>query len=378
MRSTFRAASTGTPVGSVIVVGGGVSGLTTAWALHNAGVEVTVLEAGAEPGGTATSGAESGFIFDRGPNGFLTSNPATWQLAHDLGIAEDLVEASPGAKRRYLLKDSGLVPLPSSPVALMSTPLLTAKGKIRAAREPFVRTPAPDDESVHAFFERRFGAEVANVFAVPMVMGITSGDAREVSIGSLFPRLVEAEAESGSVLRGMMARRKNKQEGAPSGRLCSLRHGMGQLTRTLAEQLGERVHYETAADGLRRDGDRWCVSAGSRRWTADAVVTTIPALPTAELLQLISADAAEEVRGIRYAGVRVISLGFNAADVTRELDGFGFLVPRGGRARILGCVWTSTVFPGRAAAGRVLIRVIAGGTLDPAFTDLGDAEALSA
>ena len=368
----------------VAVVGGGVSGLTTAWLLlqREPSLQVVVLDAGDEPGGTATSGTGDGFTFDRGPNGFLTSNPATWQLVQDIGLGHALVEAAPEAKRRYLLFDHGLVALPHAPPSLLTTPLLSARGKLRAAREPFVRVGTDDDESVHAFFARRFGEEVATTFATPMVMGITSGDAKHTSIRTVFPTLVRAEQEFGSVIKGLAALRKQRYPDSPSGRLTSLVGGMGTLTASLANALGQRVRLGHRVTRLRPDERGWTVDGtaadGAFSVHARQVITTLPAGPTRGLLRPLSEAAAAVCDGIRYAGVRVIALGFRREQVTHPLDGFGFLVPSGGRARILGCVWPSTVFPGRAPDGHVLVRVIAGGTLDPAFVELDDAAALAA
>jgi oxygen-dependent protoporphyrinogen oxidase len=368
----------------VVVIGGGVSGLTTAWRLAERApdLKIAVLEAAEVAGGTATSGVGDGFTFDRGPNGFLTSNPSTWQLAHDLGIGQALVEAAPEAKRRYLLLDRGLEALPHAPPSLLGTPLLSARGKLRAAREPFVPTGTADDESVFAFFERRFGSEVATTFAAPMVMGITSGDARATSVRSVFPTLVRAEQEFGSVIKGMMALRKQRAPDAPSGRLTSLRGGMGVLTSALASALGARVQLGHCVESLEPTASGWSVggtaSSGPFRIHARQVVTTLPARRTAQLLRPLSELAATVAERIPYAGVRVLAMGFQRSQVRHPLDGFGFLVPRGGRARILGCVWPSTVFPGRAPEGHVLLRVIAGGTLDPEFVGLSEDAALTA
>lgn len=368
----------------LVVVGGGISGLTIAWQFlqERPAARVLVLEREQAIGGTARTEDAGGFRYDRGPNGFLTSNPSTWQLAHDVGLGDELVEASPAAKRRYLLVDHGLEALPQGPSSLLKTGLLSARGKLRAAREPFTGAGPDVDESVHSFFSRRFGREVADTFAAPMVMGITSGDARDTSIRSVFPRLVEAEQRFGSVIRGMRQLAMEKDPSGPSGRLTSLRGGMGSLTGRLAELLGDRVWPEARAASLGLIDGSWRVDverAGERTSVGAAqVVTAAPAEETATLLERLSPAAAAEARAIRYAGARVLALGFEAAAVGRDLDGFGFLVPRGGRARILGCVWPSTVFGGRAPEGHVLLRVIAGGTLDPDFVALDDAAALAA
>ena len=369
----------------VAVIGGGISGLATGWYAARAGHDVHVLEAGDAPGGTMTSLREGGFVFDAGPNGFLVTKPSTWRLCHDLGMGDKLVPASSAAKRRYLLLDDGLHAIPHGPAELVKTSLLSGRGKLRAAREPFTRRAPPRDESVHAFFAARFGKEVADRFAAPMVLGITTGDARDTSIQVLFPQLQEAERLGGSVVKGMGALAKRRRadaaargERAPEGGLTSVEGGMGALAEELAHQLGERLHTGAEVRKLERVGDGWRVHAGERVVEADRVVLCLPAPVTSRLLADVAPTAAERAADVRYAGARVVMLGFRREDVGRALDGFGFLVPRGGRARILGCVWTSTVFPGRAPEGHVTFRVIAGGTPDPGFVSLSDDEALAA
>ena len=158
----------------------------------------------------------------------------------------------------------------------------------------------------------------------------------------------------------------------------SVEGGMGALAEELAHQFGERLHTGAEVRKVERVGDAWRVHAGERVVEADRVVLCLPAPVTSRLLADVAPTAAERAADVRYAGARVVMLGFRREDVGRTLDGFGFLVPRGGRARILGCVWTSTVFPGRAPEGHVTFRVIAGGTPDPGFVSLSDDEALAA
>lgn len=371
----------------VAVVGAGISGLATAWYAQRAGHDVHVFEAAERPGGTMTSLRQDGFVFDRGPNGFLVSKPSTWRLCQELGLGDRLVPAGPSAKKRYLLLDDGLHAIPHGPGGLVGTSLLSARGKFRAAREPFTKRTPPQDESVHAFFAARFGEEVAERFAAPMVLGITSGDARETSIRVLFPQLQEAERLGGSVVKGVIALGKRKRaaaaaagEALPTGGLTSIDGGMGTLAEELATQLGDALRCSAAVTHLERGapGQGWRVHSTRGAELADRVVLCLPAPATAALLAPVAPESSRLAADVTYAGARVLMLGFKREDVGRELDGFGFLVPRGGRARVLGCVWTSTVFPGRAPEGHVTFRVIAGGTPDPGFVELDDDAAYQA
>jgi len=376
----------------VLVVGGGLSGLASAWftlqALPDA--DVTVLEREAAPGGCARSDVVDGYLVDRGPNGFLTNVPESYELAQAVGLGDRLTPATDAARQRSLWFRGALRALPTGPGAFLTSELLSPLGKARVALEPFIgRAPAGSDETVHGFATRRLGPEFADAFIAPMVLGITAGDATRTSLRSLFPRLARLEDDHGGLVRGMIARRRaartdpSEQVGGPSGpggRLTSFADGGAEtLIEGLHRALGDRVRTGAEVVGLEHaeaGGYRVRLAEGEVL-DADRVVVATPSFVAAELLQGVAPDAVDDLRAIPYAGVRVLGLGYDRVDVPRPLDGFGFLVPRGHGVRMLGCLWTSTLFPWQAPEGKVLLRVIAGGLPDPEFVDLSDDEALA-
>jgi protoporphyrinogen/coproporphyrinogen III oxidase len=376
-------------VNHVCVVGAGLAGLATAHALLRArpDLEVTVLEADAEPGGKMRTSVEDGFTFDWGPNGFLTNVPETLELAREVGLAERLRPAVDAAARRYIYRDGGLREVPTTPGTFLRSELLSLPGKLRALSEPLLGRRVRREESVHDFVVRHFGHEAARIFAGVFVAGITAGDPRALSVDALFPRLRKLEAAHGSLLQGMAAARRRAGTPATDGRLTSFEGGVQALIDALAASLGPRLRTDARVVALRDDGphapgrDRPRLTLeleDDARMDADAVVLAVPAFAAADLLSASTPDAAAALSAIRYADVTVVSLGFDRIDVARPLDGFGFLVPRGEGVRSLGVLWSSSVFPDQAPAGKVTLRVIAGGTLDPGFIALDDDETLAA
>ena len=364
----------------IAVVGGGVSGLTAAYYLSkHSDLEVTVLERSPQLGGKLGVSTPQGYTVDWAANGFLTNVTETLDLAQDLGLKAELEPAADAAKYRFLYKNGGLKPLPLSPPAFLKSDLLTPFGKVRAALEPLLGTHHEGEESVYDFLKRHFGKQVADVFAGPFVLGITSGDARELSLDALFPRFRALEREHGSLIRGMIAaQRRAKEENKPKSRLTSFKAGgVSRLIHALGDALGERVRLGVGVERLEPHSDGYTLTLSSgETLDVDAVILATPAYISAGLIQPFLPDAATELQKIPYADVQVFGLGYDRADIPDALEGFGFLVPRGEGLRVLGVLYGSSIFPGQAPKGKVLLRVIAGGSVDPDFAQLSKGDAL--
>jgi oxygen-dependent protoporphyrinogen oxidase len=352
--------------------------------------DIVVYEREDSPGGTAQTDTVGGYTIDRGPNGFLTNVPDSVDLVQALGLEAELRSATEAVKHRFLFVREALQSLPTSPAEFITTPLLGLGAKARVALEPFAHRRDPNiDETVYAFAQRRLGTAFADAFITPMVLGITSGDAKSTSLESLFPRMRALEDRHGSLLKGMIYQqrqaRKAAEEGrvrggptGPGGRLTSFRSGgVATLTKALGKALGPDLKLSIGVSGLRYEKGAFSLKLddGSAA-KADAVVLATPAFVTARLVRDLAPEAVEDLLDIPYTGVRVLGLGYARADVPHPLDGFGFLVPPGQGVGFLGCLWTSTLFPDQAPEGKVLLRVIAGGVRDPNFVDLSDDEAL--
>lgn len=344
----------------VVVVGAGIAGLTAAYRL-SARHDVTVYEREPRAGGKIHTQFIDGFVFEWGPNGFLSGATDLRELISELGLDDAVVAASPAAAKRFIFWRGTLHELPTSPPRLLSMSLLSPRGKLRALGELWVRRAADgmDDESVSQFIERRFGREVAERIVAPALLGISGGDAGATSAAAAFPRLGDLERDHGSVIRGMLRAR------AKPGRLTGFgAAGMQQLIDRLAQRLQGSLRLGAAVERLSPLGSGWRVHATSGEVEADRVIVATPADAAAGLIAPWDAELAEHVRRIVYAPMRVAGVAFCAQDVRVPLDGFGFLAARDQGVRILGALYTSTIFPAQAPAGIVYLRVFLGGATD--------------
>jgi oxygen-dependent protoporphyrinogen oxidase len=369
-------ASTAYPV---LVIGGGISGLACAYHLQQAGIPVRLLEAGSRPGGVIATREKDGFRFELGPQSFLSSEPLV-ALIDALGLKEQLLHADPRAPR-YIFVGGRLVPAPLAPPSLLTTPLFSAGTKWRLLTEILGHTrPPAEDESIAAFVRRKFGDELLNRLVAPFVSGIYAGDPERLSLRAAFPKLHEFEVQYGSVLRGAMKSRPAK--GTPRAGLCSFRDGMETLPRAIAARLGDSLLLETSVAGLRHgkaNGKPWFevdIARNNRRESlaASAVVIATPAEMTSQILLSLSNKLAPLFSGIEYAPVAVVSACYRREQIQRPPDGFGFLVPRAEGLHVLGTVFNSALFAGRAPQGMDCVTSFAGGATDPKFCELSDNE----
>jgi len=397
----------------LVVVGGGVAGLATALAARDraraAGpdLDVRVLEAAPRPGGNLRSERADGYTVEWGPNGFLDNVPATLDLVRRLGLEGELQPADAAAARRFLYRRGRLRELPTGALAFLFNSVLSLRGRLRVLGEPWSRPrPAGLDETVFAFAARHIGEEAAAVLVDAMVSGVFAGDSRQLSLASAFPKMWAMEEEHGSLVRAMMARGRERRAAkrrlaelaargesapelsrpggpaGPGGTLTSFRGGIETLIEGLVRVLareGGAVETGRAALRLERGGPaRWRVVAdGGEPVAADAVVAAIPAAPALSLVGPLDDNFEHALAAIPAAGLAVVALAYDAKDVGGAADGFGFLAPRGEALRVLGCLWDSSIFPGRAPAGKVLLRAMIGGALDPAAVLLSDEELLA-
>jgi protoporphyrinogen/coproporphyrinogen III oxidase len=361
---------------SVVIVGGGLSGLSLAYRLQRSAsqVSITLVEKDDRPGGKIHTECRDGFRVEWGPNGFLDTKPTTAALCRDLGLGARLVSASEAAARnRYLFLGGQLQRLPDSLGSFLRSPVLSWRGKWGLLTERF-RAPRRDsgDESIDAFARRRAGDEVADVLADAFVTGIHAGDPKLLSLRATFPRLVELEARHGSIMKGFAAAARQRRAEAKArgevyqrpGTMWSFREGLQPLIDDLRGALQAPVLLGAVARRIeRRDGrPTWIIHGeGQDRWDADAVVLACPAPEQAAILADFDAELAELIGGIPYNRVAVVALGYRQEDVCFPLDGFGFLVPQRDRRDLLGVQWCSSIFPDRAPPGTVLLRAMCGG-----------------
>jgi len=364
----------------VIIVGGGISGLVCAHALSKAGIQAQVLEASQHAGGLIASETRDGFSLELGPQSF-SGTPVLLALCEELGIADQLLQA-PANAPRYVLINGALKAVPLNPSAMLTTSLLSSRTKWRIARDAIGSTRAPEnDESIAAFVRRKFGEEALDWLVGPFVSGIYAGDPERLSLRSAFPQLYEAEKSAGSVIRGMLrATKSRKPRERPT--LQSFQEGNQTLVRALASKIGSNLQLGAEVVGVAARGESQDVKfevrirggASEQVLLANRLVVATDADVAGALLRDVNAGFEPLLSGIEYAPVAVVSLGYRRQDVGHSLDGFGFLVPRSSGLRTLGTVWNSSLFPGRAPAGHVLLTSFVGGATDPAAPPLSGGE----
>lgn len=360
----------------VVVVGAGISGLSAAFTLQEAAkrrgapLDLTVVDGAPEPGGHARTRQVDGFLVEEGPNGFLDKSPEARALIEALGLTARLVEARRDARRRFVLRLGRLCRVPDSPGSLLTSPVLSLPGRLRVLCEPFVNSRSEGDETVYDFARRRIGAEAAEALVDTAVAGISAGDSHQLSVAAQFPLMRAMERDHGSLVRAMFARRRG---GIGPPRLVAFDGGMRTLTGALASRLGGSIRLSTRVHAIGRVGGEWRVRvAGREAITTDHVLVAAPARTAAPMLRDFDASLSAALDAIPYAGLAVVALGYRTADVPRPLDGYGYLVARSEGLSTLGVLWESSIFPARAPAHAVLLRVMLGGSRQPDVVEWTD------
>ena len=371
------------PVMDVITVGAGISGLVTAHRLKRAGHSVAVLDAGTRPGGVIGTVTRDACLFELGPNSALDTTPLIGELVDHLGLKGAMRFASTAADKRYVVRDGVLTPLPTSPGAFLSTRLFSISAKLALLREPFLRASDPDaEESIDAFVRRRLGSEFLDYAIDPFVAGIYAGDPETISVRAAFPKLHALEQRWGSLIRGQIfgagERKRQKESAKNTAKSFSFAGGMQTLTDALAANIGS-VSLQTRITRIERDASGIFTLHGKQSgrdvaWRSRCVVLATPADQTAALVRGHSADAADALDAIAYAPVATVASAYTASSIAHALDGFGCLVPRKERRRVLGVLFSSTMFDGRAPRGTALLTTFIGGQRQPELARLDEAE----
>jgi oxygen-dependent protoporphyrinogen oxidase len=352
----------------VVIVGGGISGLSAAYDLARAGIPHTLFEKQARLGGVIETRVEGDCVLECGPDSFLAAKPEALALIKELGLEGELIGSNDQQRTTYILKHGTLVPLPEGVMMIVPTKvmpmlrsdLLSWETKFRMGFELLRRPKRNPDRSVAEFVVDHFGQETLDYLAEPLLSGVYGGDPRDLSAASVLPRFVEMEATSGSLGRAVMGTKRP----APGGSLFkTLASGLGTLIETLATYANIR---HRAVEAIERSGAGFAVRVNGDWIDATNVIVATPAPAAASLVQSADPELAKLLGAIPYSSSVVMSLIFDAAQFDGQRAGFGFLVPKRERDRLAACTFVGTKFLHRAPEDRILLRCFFGGTGDEA------------
>jgi len=372
---------------TVAIIGGGISGLSAAHALHKRGVPYLLLEAGPSLGGVVRTEMRDGFLLEGGPDSMLAQKPEGIALCRELGLAERLCPTNPDLRSVYVLHRQRLHPLPEGMMLAIPTKLLpfarsglfSWPGKLRMGLDLVLPgRNGSGDESIASFLRRRFGEEAVERLGEPLLAGIHAGDPERLSILATFPRFRELEKRHGSLVRGMWRtpRPKVAPGAMPPAAFYSLRGGLREMVDALVVSL-DRASIWTRAEvrSVSRGTDGFSiVTEKAGTVSAERLIVAAPGPKIAPALEGLVPDVARALAAIPFASSATVLLGYRREDVAHPLDGYGMVVPRTEGLRTTALSFVSTKFPFRAPEGHVLLRGFLGGARDGQVLELSDEE----
>ena len=365
----------------VVIIGGGISGLSTAYHLAKAGVASTLVERRPRLGGVIQTDTVEGCVIEAGPDSFLSAKPAALDLIRELGMGDEVIASNDHLRVTYLRKGGRLLPLPDGLMLMVptrilpmvSTRLLGWPTKIRMGLECFrrPRDTVSQDRSVADFIRDHYGQEAVDYLAEPLLAGVYGGDPEQLSVTSVLALFVDLERKYGSLSRGVLHQRRSAAKSAKARPLFqTLRGGLGSLIEKLARAASSHMTVVTdEAASVERQGGRFLIRLGGEPVEADAVVLACQAYEAGELLRSLDGTLAEQLGTVPYNSSVTVSLGYKRDSFDGHLHGFGFLVPRKERRRLVACTFVGTKFPYRVPDDKVMLRCFLGSAGESALGD---------
>ena len=355
---------------SVAIIGGGITGLTTAFRLKQRGIPVTIYEASDRVGGVIRSVKQDGYLAECGPNSILETSPKISALFHDVGLEDFKIYSNDAAGNRYIVRQGKLVAVPDTPVGFLKSNLFSPKAKAHLLAEPFVSRAAKEiEESLEEFVVRRLGQEFLDYAINPLVAGIYAGDPAHLSVKHAFPKLHALEQKYGSLILGQLfGARERKRCGEVSkqnAKKVSFPGGLQDLIDALSQVLGSEIQLRSAVCEIEETAVGWRVFTGNGMREHAAIVLAAPAHRLSKILFKTDAGFPLVFAEIKYPPIASVVFGFRRADVAHPLDGFGVLVPEIEQMHILGALFSSSLFPHRAPKDHVTISCYIGGSRNP-------------
>ncbi len=360
---------------SVAIIGGGITGLTAGFYLRRKGVDVTVYEASDRVGGAIRSVRKDGYLAEFGPNTILETSARISMLVRDAGLESRRLDPDPKAGARYVVRYQRPIEMPGSPLGFLTTELFTAKAKLAVLREPFRKARRDGvEESIADFVRRRLNQEFLDHAIDALVAGIYAGDPEKLSVQQAFPKLAALEKDYGSLIRGQIfgakERKKRGEVAKDRAPKFSFDEGLQVLPDTLCARLGDAVQLNTTVTKLAQTPEGWIVEFRAngqlQQQHHGAVLFAAPTFKLAELPVMAERPVNLAALGeIRYPPVASVVLGFRREDIAHPCSGFGMLIPKIEGFKILGTIFSSSLFPNRAPAGHLTLTSYVGGERYP-------------
>ena len=366
----------------VIIIGAGLTGLTMAYYLNKHGKKAVVIEKSPEPGGVINTISEKGFLFESGPNTGVLSTPEIASLFDELYTGCTLETADPRSKKRYILKDGSWQPLPSGLLSAVSTPLFSFKDKFRILGEPFRKKGVDPDETIASLVVRRLGQSYLEYAVDPFISGIYAGDPQKLVTRHALPKLYALEQNYGSFIKGAIKKSREKKSEAElkaTKEVFSVRGGLRQLINALCEAPGDKNIIYCASDTIVEPSENgYCVmftgkEAEKIRLKSPVVISTAGSYNLPALLPFISSEVLSPLTSLKYAGIIQVAMGYTEWSGL-SLDAFGGLIPSKENRQVLGILFPSAMFEGRAPEGGALLSVFLGGVKKPEMINYNDEE----
>lgn len=358
------------------IIGAGITGLSTAFSLQENGLKADLFERKSEAGGAIKTRQQNEWRYEYGPNTILLKDRNVADFIEKVGLKDEIVVANEQASNRYIIKNGDPVPLPTSLSGFLRTPLFSAKAKWRLLAEPFMGRIAEEDPSLAEFVEKRLGREILEYAANPFVAGIYAGSPDQLSLKHTFPMLYEMEERSIFFNAVKKIFNKNKSENKIPRQLISFKKGLQQLPKQISQQL-DSCHFNHEVKQITRRSEGWMVKTqmGSYGPYKNVIQTTPLHKWTPELVPITERQLAD-IKQVSYSPISVMLLGFRDDQIEHPMDGFGFLVPEKENYNILGGLFSSTLFSGRAPDSHKLITVFIGGARQPELAGMESSELL--
>ena len=357
----------------VAIIGGGISGLSAAWALQKKAIAFILFEASDRVGGAIRTLHEADCLIEAGPNSLSGPHSELDRLITELGLQSEYCAAHAEANNRFVVRNGQPIALPHSLLSFLRTPLFSPRAKWRLLAEPFIRSKAAPGESLAAFAQRRLGKEPLAYALNPFVSGIYAGDPEALCVETAFPTLLQMEKEHGSLLRALLHRAKQRRRSGEPRKprtIYSFTQGMQTLPNRLAEKIGDAIQTHHPITSIQQEDGAWLIE--NQRYS-DIILT----LPAYAQTQLDAPFDLSFLASIRYPAVTSLSLLYRRDQLTHPLNGFGMLVPACEERFILGVLFPSSIFPDRAPDECALLTVFVGGDRTPERAHLPEADLIS-